>query len=82
MHPAIGATWIKWLHYAGSSKILPILEATLASSPFLASLRVAQACPPMSCPPCHKDSSIVPSWRVVWPFCPASLPAHLMRSPQ
>ena len=82
MQPATGATWIKWLHYAGSSKILPILEETLAVSPFLASLQVAQVCPHMSCPPCPKDSSMVPSWRVVWLYCPASLIAHLMWSPR
>lgn len=38
---ATGATWIKWPHCAGSSRILPTLEATLAVSQFLASLRVA-----------------------------------------
>lgn len=41
MQLAIGATWIKWPRYAGSSKILPILEETLAVSPFLGGPQVA-----------------------------------------
>lgn len=41
MQLATGATWIKWPHCAGSSRISPTLEATLAVSQFLASLQVA-----------------------------------------
>uniref|UniRef100_G3QYW6 Secreted protein n=1 Tax=Gorilla gorilla gorilla TaxID=9595 RepID=G3QYW6_GORGO len=80
--PATGATWTKWPHYAGSSRISPTLEATLTVSPFLASLRVARVCLRLLCPPYPKDSSTEPSWRVAWPSCPASLPAQLMSSPR
>uniref|UniRef100_A0A8D2E6U8 Secreted protein n=1 Tax=Theropithecus gelada TaxID=9565 RepID=A0A8D2E6U8_THEGE len=82
MQPATGATWTKWPHYAGSSRISPALEATLTVSPFLASLRVARVCLHLLCPPCPKDSSMGPSWRVAWPCCLASLPAQLMLSPR
>uniref|UniRef100_A0A8C8YPZ6 Secreted protein n=1 Tax=Prolemur simus TaxID=1328070 RepID=A0A8C8YPZ6_PROSS len=57
---ATGATWTKSPLYAGSSRISPTLEATQTVSPFLASLQVAQVCPHMFCPPCPKDSSMVP----------------------
>uniref|UniRef100_A0A5F9CVV4 Uncharacterized protein n=1 Tax=Oryctolagus cuniculus TaxID=9986 RepID=A0A5F9CVV4_RABIT len=77
-----GATWTKWPRYAGSSRISPTLEATLAGSPFSACLRVAQVCHPMCCRPCPKVSSTEPSWRVGWPCCPASSPARLRWSPQ
>ncbi|CAO2610074.1 hypothetical protein LEMLEM_LOCUS14494, partial [Lemmus lemmus] len=35
MPEATGATWTKWLPYAGSSRTSPTLEATLTLSPSL-----------------------------------------------
>ncbi|XP_040591742.1 uncharacterized protein LOC121136129 [Mesocricetus auratus] len=66
MPEEIWATWTKWLPYAGSSRILPPLEAILARSLFLVHRQVAQVCPHLSCPQCPKDSSMEPLCRMEW----------------